>query len=266
MNREIGFSVQELLGEGPICGFLSEEEIEALADGRLDPRRRAAWEEHAGGCAFCSELRDDLQAFLRLAEGEDPGTFSERRAFRKSRARVEAAIGAERRHLFRLVRLGVVAAALALTALVLILGLPRRTSPSLIAEIESVPLVPPPVVRGVAVETWNEARTAWDSGNFDEAAVVLEEAAAGSTSDPALLFYLGVARLRADDAAGAEEALRRADALERDVPSDSTRWMLATALDRLGRTEEACEVLRSVAGLGGAHADRAEKITRTSCP
>ena len=93
----------------------------------------------------------------------------------------------------------------------------------------------------------------------------LERAAAAGSEDASLWFYLGQARLLAGDARGAVDALRRADALEIDAPSEHTRWMLAAALERTGRQDEACAALRSVAEIGGTRSAAARARVARWC-
>jgi tetratricopeptide (TPR) repeat protein len=81
--------------------------------------------------------------------------------------------------------------------------------------------------------------------DMDEATRLAERAVAAAPDDPYSAGTLGTARLRGGDAAGAVEYLTRALAVPRPAPSEATdRFLLATALAKLGRTKEATEALR----------------------
>jgi len=262
MSDEMRFGLGELLGLGPRCDFLGPEEQEALLEGSLSPERRRAFEEHAAECPACSELMADVEMFRDLSAGGTP-MASERRAFRETDSRVRRELGLEPgRRARRPMAFGLLAASVAAAALV-----PRAPEPALFEEIDVVALVPPPAVRGgPSVETWEEARAAWEAGDFAGVVTLLSPELDEAPADDGLLFYLGVAHLRLGGHEKAIEALTRLDRLQADLPSENTRWYLAAALDGAGRRQEACGVLRSVFDMGSTRAGEAQRIIQRGCP
>ncbi len=269
MSDRPRFLVGDLAGLGAPCDHLSAEEAEALAEGRLAAGRLGEIEAHAASCPACAELLDDLERFRTLAS-RGLTVPSERRAFDAADAAVRRKLrlsrapqSAPRRILRAAVRYGWLPA---LAAAVLLLVWLRPPPPVLIASVEAVPLEPPPTVRGLSLgETWDRLERPWNAGAMAEAARILDTAAEEHPDRADLLFYLGVARLRSGEAASAVEALQKADRLEAEAPSENTRWMLAAALERTGRIEEACDALRSVAEIGGARAGAAREIVDRAC-
>lgn len=267
MSDELSFGLGELLGLEPRCDFLGEEEQEALLEGSLSPERRRAFEEHAVECPSCSELMADVEMFRALSAGGG-SMASERRAFRASDARVRRDLGLEPgRRARRPMAFGLLAASVAAAALMIFILVPRAPEPVLFQEIDVVPLVPPPSVRGgPSVETWEEARVAWEADDFAGVVTILSPALDEAPADESLLFYLGVVRLRLGDHDQAVEILTRLDRLQADLPSENTRWYLAAALDGAGRREEACGILRSISDMGSTRAVEAQRIVRRGCP
>jgi cytochrome c-type biogenesis protein CcmH/NrfG len=263
MSDDLRYRIGELFGEERACDFLSIEEIESLMNRNLDPARRVAFETHAASCAECDSLLDDLAHFGKI---ESHGLLPrEMRAFRKSDERVRLKLGLESpsRSRFRLLFWSLIPTA-AVLALVLFSQL-QPSHPLLIESVPAVPLKPPPVVRGPDMsEVWSEAADAWERDDMAAAVRALEPAVAARPDDPALRFYLGLARLRTGDAAAAVEDLRTADRLE-NPPSETIRWILAAALERASRFEEACAVLRELAESGGARAGEADRIVSERC-
>jgi cytochrome c-type biogenesis protein CcmH/NrfG len=264
MSDDLRFRIRELFGEARACDFLSFEEVEALAEGRLEPARLEEFERHAESCAACDTLRADLASFSAI---EEKGLLEpEKRAFHRTEGRVRATVGLgpparARMHLVYISLLP--AAAVVLLALFFLPGLLR---PTLIESLPEVPLTPPPIVRGPALaEVWSDAAEAWERDDMAAAIGVLGPAVETWPDDAPMRFYLGLARLRAGDAPGAVEALETADRLEKP-PSETVRWALVAALERASRFDEACEALRSVADLGGERADEARRIADESCP
>lgn len=270
MSERPRFRVGDLAGLDAPCGHLSAEEAEALAEGRLAAERLGEIEALAASCPACAELLDDLERFRTLAS-RGLTVASERRAFDAADAAARRKLGLPRaprpgfrRVLRGAVRYGWFPAAAAAAVLLVVWLTPSR--PVLIASVEAVPLEPPPTVRGLSLgETWDRLERPWNAGDMAEAARILDAAAEKHPDRADLLFYLGVARLRSGEAVSAVEALRKADRLEAETPSENTRWMLAAALERTGRTEEACDVLRSVAEIGGARAGAAREIAGRAC-
>jgi cytochrome c-type biogenesis protein CcmH/NrfG len=264
VNDRLAFRVGDLMGLDEACGHLSPQELEGLVEGRLDRDRLRELEAHAADCAACSELIDDLEQFRTLV-AKGLTVSSERKAFEASDAEVRARVGLLRlpRRWFRPLFVWLTPA-VAFTFLLAVWFWP--SGPRMIAEVERVPLQPPPAVRGLALsETWDRLEGPWKADDMDEAARILSDAVARNPDRPDLLFYLGVARLRAGDAEAALEALSRSDELESAAPSEHTRWMLAAALERNGRADEACAALRSVARIGGVRAEAAREIVEASC-
>ena len=263
MSGPIPIRLGDLLGNAADCSFFHEGEIAEWADGHLDAERFAAWIEHANSCDYCAELADDQHLFQQLTtDGVTiPGEF---RAYEKTDARVREAIGlGQRKRRRRWTFLGWLVPAFAIAALLILLVLPH---PPLIKQIEQVPLIPPPAVRGFSVnEYWVEIEAAWTDEDYATAEAVLTRALAEHPELSDLAFYQGLARLNRNDWNGAIDSLQRADTLQVDSPSDTTRWALATALDRAGRRDAACRMLDAVVDLGGSHATRARTITESSC-
>jgi len=270
MNDGLLFRVGDLLGLDAPCDNLSRAEQEDLVEGRLGPERLAEFEAHASVCASCGELLEDLQRYRNLV-ATGLTIPSERNAFDGTDAAVRRKLGLGgaarrgRRGLFSWITPLWLTPALATVVLLVLWLWPAR--PLLIASVEPVPLQPPPTVRGLALErTWERLEGPWRADDMQGAARILEPAAQAHPERVDLWFYLGVARLRSGDAAGAVEALLEADRLEASAPSENTRWMLAAALERTGRVEQACAALRSVAEIGGVRAGAARAITDRACP
>lgn len=264
MSDRLEYRVGDLVGlDGP-CDHLSREELEDLVEGRLDPGRFRDLETHAAGCAACTELLSDLDRFRDLLFS-GLAVATERRAFEATDPEVRRKLGLLRppRRWFRPM-LFWLTPAMAVLVLALIWLWP--TEPVLIARIEPVPLQPPPAVRGLTLsETWSGLEEPWAAGDMARASVLLQAAVEQHPGQPDLLFYLGLARLLGGDATGALAALQEADRIEADFPSEQTRWMLAAALERVGRRDEACATLRSVAEIGGGRSVQAREIVERSC-
>ena len=257
------FRLGELLGDDSRCEHLSPEELMSLVEGRLDAARLEALERHARSCAACSELLDDVETFRGLTNS-GVTVASEHRAYLDSDARIRRRLGLVRRTpRFRWFYTWAVPAIAAMLVLVVWLS---PGDELLIANVERMPLVPPPTVRTVdSTEAWRQIALAWNDGDMSGAIALLESTVEESEEDASLWFYLGHARLLAGDAAGAVEALSRADSLELDAPSEHTRWMLAAALERVDRRDEACAALRSVVEIGGSRAAAARRLVERSC-
>ncbi len=269
MNDRLRFQVGELLGLGAPCGYLSPAEIEDLAEGRLSLDRLEELRLHAESCGACAELLDDVERFGRLVHS-GLTIPAERRAFERADADVRRGLDLEDPPSGRLAGLisGIrglwMLPAIAAAVLLAVWLWPSR--PHLIASLDPVPLAPPPSVRGLSLgETWHLLEGPWEAGDMSAAARILEPAVLEHPERADLRFYLGVARLRSGDPAGAVEALREADRLEGPIPSEQTRWVLAAALERTGRMREACEALRSVAEIGGTRASTAREIVDRGC-
>jgi tetratricopeptide (TPR) repeat protein len=269
MNDGLLFRVEDLLGLDERCDHLSSAELEELVEGRLPADRFRELKIHADGCPACTELLDDLAQYrtLVLSGLTIP---SERAAFEKADADARARLGLRRtpRRWFRGLFSGLTPVWLtpALATLILMAVWLWPVQPRLIATVEPVPLQPPPTVRGLSLgQTWERLEGPWSADDMREAARILDPAVREHPERADLLFYLGVARLRSGDPEGALEALRRADEIETAAPSENTRWMLAAALERVGRTDEACDALRSVVEIGGTRAEAAREITDGAC-
>jgi tetratricopeptide (TPR) repeat protein len=263
VTQQVQFRLGELLGGGARCEHLAPDEVMDLAEGRLRAGRLETLEQHARTCAACTELLDDVETFRKLTVS-GVTIPAELRAFERSEARIRRRIGLSRLlSRFRWFLTWSVPAFAAMLLLVLWLAPePAR----MIAEVERMPLVPPPSVRAAgAAETWREIALAWSADDMPRALSLLESAAAAGSEDASLWFYLGHARLLAGDARGAVDALARADALEIEAPSEHTRWMLAAALERTDRRNEACAALRSVAEIGGTRGAAARERVERWC-
>jgi hypothetical protein len=269
MKEGLLFRIGDLLGLREPCNHLSREELEDLVEGRLAPDRMETLEAHASACSGCAELLDDLARYRHLVLS-GLTIPSERKAFDRVDGAVRERLGLRRtrRGLFHDLASWMsplwVPAALASVILLLIWLWPSR--PQLIASVEHVPLQPPPMVRGLSLsQIWERLEEPWSADDMTAVTRILEPAVREHPERTDLLFYLGVARLRSGDAEGAVEVLLRADRLEAPVPSESTRWMLAAALERVGRTEEACAALDSVVEIGGSRAAAAREIVDRAC-
>jgi hypothetical protein len=260
---QLHFRLGELLGVDSRCENLSPDELMSLVEGRLDGARLEALEQHARSCTACSELIDDVETFRQLTSS-GVAVASEHKAFLESDARIRRKLGLARRlPRFRWFYTWAVPAITAILVLAIWLS---PGDELLIADVERMPLVPPPTVRTIdATEAWRQIGLAWEADDMARAVVLLESAVEESGEDASLWFYLGHARLLTGDAAGALDALSRSDALERHAPSEHTRWMLAAALERIDRRDEACDALRSVVEIGGSRAPAARERVERSC-
>lgn len=269
MSEPLRFRVGDLVGVEPPCEQLSAAEVEDLADGRLSLDRLEQVRKHAETCASCAELLDDVDRFGRLVTS-GLTIPSERRAFERTDPEVRRGLGLAGPSGWhpwtRLPRRIQLWALPSFAAVVLLLVWLWPSRPLLIADLDPVPLVPPPSVRGLSLgETWDRLQGSWGAGDMSTAARILESAIRDHPERADLRFYLGVALLRSGDAPGAVDALRDADRLEDPIPSEHTRWMLAAALERTNRVSEACEALRSVAEIGGTRASAAREIVARAC-
>jgi hypothetical protein len=260
---QLHFRLGELLGDDSRCENLSPDELMSLVEGRLDGARLEALEQHARSCTACAELLDDVETFRKLTNS-GVTVASEHKAFLQSDAKIRRRLGLSRRlPRFRWFYTWAVPAIAAVLLLVVWLS---PGDELLIANIERMPLVPPPTVRTIdATEAWRQVGLAWEADDMARAVVLLESAVEGVDEDASLWFYLGHARLLTGDAAGAVDALSRSDALEQDAPSEHTRWMLAAALERIDRRDDACAALRSVVSIGGSRAPAARERLERSC-
>lgn len=269
MSDALLFRIEDLLGLDERCDHLSSAELQELVEERLPAERLEEWKSHAAGCSACTELLEDLAQYRNLVRS-GLTIPSERMAFENADAATRESLGLRRSpgRWFRAWFSGLNPVWLtpAVAAILLLAIWIWPAEPRLIASVEPVPLQPPPTVRGLSLDqTWERLREPWSADDMHAAAGILEPAVRAHPERADLLFYLGVARLRSGDAAGAVEALRRADRLEAPAPSENTRWMLAAALERVGRIDEACGALRSVVEIGGARAGEAGEIADRAC-
>lgn len=262
MSRELRFRLGDLLADGPRCDFLGDEELIDFVENRLGATRHDAFHRHVVGCASCSELVDDLAIFRKLTAA---GVIvpAELAAFR-------AADSGVRRRLSRIVlgsRLRTLFYWLSPVLVSLLAVLLLWPSPSrMTGEIETMPFLPPPAVRSADLgQVWRQVGEAWSAGEMRHAAALLEAAVAESPQEADLQFYLGYARLRNGEPGRALDALQQADRLQADAPSEHTRWMLAAALERVDRKDEACAALRSVVEIGATRASAAREIVERDC-
>lgn len=264
MNLVLRFRLGDLLVGPATCSHLDEDEVIGLAEGRLNAERLTRFGQHAEDCDSCTELLDDLKTFQGLTT-HGITIASERKAYEKSAARIRQSLPRARTLAsFRSVLLWLTPAVAAAIVIALLTWIPDGR---MIAEIGTVPLVPPPTVRAAdMMEKWQKLDVAWSEDDMPLAAGLLEEAVVESPEDTSLWFYLGYARLRIGDDSGAVEALQQADALQAEAPSAQTRFMLAAALERVGRRDEACDALRSVEEIGGSRGQEAGEIVKRSCP
>lgn len=204
-----------------------------------------------------SDLLADAELFKRFVT-DGLRIESERRQFQASDQRVRRTIGfiddePEKRSNVRWMSTAAVGIAAAILLLVM---LPKKEA--LVPGVSEIPLSPPPLVRGASPDLWKDVATAWEAGAFSDAVDRLAAAAGEDSDDSALLYHLGLARLRAGQDLLAVEALQLANELESDPPSDEIRWLLAAALDAAGDRREACRILRQ---LGTGFGRRAKEAT-----
>lgn len=106
------------------------------------------------------------------------------------------------------------------------------------------------VVRGGPTDSqafltaFGSAIAPYRDGRYDEAAVSLDAVTRSFPDVSEGWFYLGVARLLSDDAAGAVVPLERADASS--VVGNEAAWLKAVALERAGRASDASAWLRTL--------------------
>ena len=264
MNLVLRFRLGDLLIGPATCAHLDDDEVIGLVEGRLTAERLIHFGGHADDCDSCTELLDDLETFQGVTT-HGITIPSERKAYEKSSARIRhRLVRARALAPFRSVLLWLTPAIAAAAAIAVLTWIPDGR---LITDIGTVPLVPPPTVRAADVmETWQKLGVAWNEDDMPLAVGLLEEAVSDSPEDTSLWFYLGYARLRTENYPGAVEALRQADTLQVDAPSGQTRFMLAAALERVGRRDDACEALRSVEEIGGSRGQEAGEIVKRSCP
>lgn len=164
MSEHWTFRLGELLESDRPCAFLLPEEIEALAQGRLERRRRAEFERHVTDCRPCAGLLEELAQFETIVTGG--GVPSERRSFRDSDSVIRERLGLARQGGNRHIGFAL-APALAAVLAILLLLVPTAELPMLIPEIESLRFVPPPSTRGISQhETWQGALEAWNADDF----------------------------------------------------------------------------------------------------
>lgn len=262
MSRELRFRLGDLLAGEPRCDFFGDEELVGFVEDRLGAARLDAFDRHATGCVSCTELVDDLKVFRKLTTA-GVTVPAELASFRTVDARVRrrlsrVALGGRLRTFFYWL-------SPVLVSLLAVLFFWPATE-HMIREIETMPFLPPPAVRSADLGlVWRQAGEAWSAGNMERAATLLEVAVAESPGEADLQFYLGHARLLSGDAEGAVAALQLADRLQTDAPSEHTRWMLAAALERVERGEEACTALRSIVEIGATRAADARDIVERAC-
>lgn len=263
MNRTHTMKLEDLLALHAACDFLTRREREQLVEGRLPVERLQDWERHANECVHCATFQEDLRVFRRTAEAG--GILSaESAAFDsyEDRNRERLRLGKRVRR-FRKPWLWIPAGAIAaLLAVVVWLG----GGPPLVETPDALPFLPPPAVRGATeAEAWKSLEPLWREENWSEAVALLDSIAAKENPDPGLLLYLGVAQLEAGRERGAVETLERLDGMQAEIPSETTRYFLAVALDRSGERAAACRRMEQVASMGGARAGEAERIVRERC-
>jgi len=262
VSRELRFRLGDLLADGPRCDFFGDEELAGFVENRLGAARLDAFDRHVAGCVSCSELVDDLAMFRKLTTAgvTIPAELASFRTVdggvRRRLSRV--ALGSRLRTLFYWLSPVLVS----LLAVLLFWPSPEF----MIREIETMPFLPPPAVRSADLgQAWRQVGEAWGAGDMQRAATLLEAAVAQSPEEADLQFYLGHARLLNGETERAAAALRQADRLQSDAPSEHTRWMLAAALERIDREEEACAALRSIVEIGATRASEARGIVERDC-
>ncbi len=255
----------ELLGTLPSCDVLGLEGLDALLEDRLTADERVRWEAHARTCPDCAELQAELLSFKALTEGPPPRlSRAARRADRRLRRHLGIPVGKSGSNAPRLAA-ALCAAALAMVALLLVRA--PSGEPGFPVAVESASLVAPHALRAAGpLASIESARRAMTLGDLEEAEQLLAEALRTAPDDAHLLHNLAVVQLRRGRAEEAAEAFARADALQRYLPSEETRFWRAVALSQLGRRSEACALLEDVVAIDGERAAQAEEIASEGCP
>jgi hypothetical protein len=264
VNGQPRYRLGDVLGLEDECGAVDPIEVENLMEGTVEPSRLAEIEAHARECPVCAELLDDVRQFRKLTdsvntEGLDPVPEEGRRSATRFQDR-----GRARRARWIPV---VAAAAVAAAALIVMFWPGAPPGPVFDVDAREAVWIDPPAVRssspaGVAVR---DAREAFDFGALDRAEAILASALDKNPENVFVLHDLGIIRLRRGDAAGAVEALRRADEIQAVAPSSETRFWLAVSLSAAGRPELACETMRSAAEIPGSRQTRARSLVEQAC-
>lgn len=235
----------------------------------LDPPLRARLDEHVSTCEHCARLDRDLEATLSPG-ADDDGAASRvlARVAPRRPARVAPWLG---------LAAGVILAA-GLTALWWSRSVPAH-APSIpqTVEVAPAPAAPtiveaPPVVALWMIEpaavrvplsalgtprggesaadegtaALIQALEPYQQGDYAAAAGRLEAFVGQHPDHPEAVLYLGVSYLMADRPARAAAPLERARALARPDRRPEVDWYLATAEQRMGRTEASLARLREL--------------------
>lgn len=263
MSGSRAFRLNELLSLHDSCEFLSREEQEQLLEDRLPAERRSDWERHAEQCAACALMQEDIRVF-QAASGDDAMLRSEQQAFERfdepTRRRLDLRPKGRRfRNSWLWLPGGAIAALLAIV-------LWNGGAPPLVEDLSPLPFLPPPTVRGATdAERWAALEPLWLAGDWKGAQSLLESIAGQDDPDTGLLLYLGAAQLEAGVSESAAVTLGRLNEMQQEQPSETTRFLLAVALDRSGDRGEACRIMEQVAGMGGARTEQASRIVRERC-
>ncbi len=266
------FRVGDFVPTEEACGRYSPEDLVARIEGRLDGEQAARIDEHCSDCLICREFLEENALFDRLVRA-DAASPAEARLLRKASFPTPAPRPVRRSPRLRWsagVAVALAAAAVGLAVFTTLrpppARLPAPLEASIRAELESLPFLPPPDVRGSEPkDLWASAAAAWNSGNLGQALGFLEEVTAARPDDAGAWFYVGLCRLRLGQASAAVAPLRRATELEQPFPTGQTRWALAVALLRAGQLAESCDLLGSVEDGEGDAAERARRLRGSVC-
>ena len=258
MDEGIRLKLGELLGFDRACDYLDEAAVLSFVEHRMAPSELRRLQTHAAGCPDCAELLADAESFGRLAAG-GVQLANERRAFREADRKTRRVLGLDGERKRGPGWISWLVPAFGAVALGLLVVLLRPAAP-LMPTVGTMPLAPPPSVRGLSLaEVYERLAPVWERDDMPAALPILEAGVAADPGREDLMLYLGIARLRTGRTAEAVTILEELDALQADVPSEHTRWFLAAAYDRAGRPAEACAALRSVVAVGGSRVEAARE-------
>ncbi len=266
------------------CTFLTDAELDALIEGKLAVERLEAFRAHAMDCDACALLAADVDVMRDLAEhGPSERELSEYRSLEPEAhgaAGTAAAASAEtassdaapvpRAGGYRW--LAVAAMLIVAVGLGVLLRPVGPGGPSVELpggerlRFEAMVFDAPPTLRGQPdlEQLWQQAREAYDSQNWSEAAGVLEQVEALDPEDSDAALYRGIALLMTDRYDEAVEALARSRRLKQELedPLSAPLWFEALAHLGADRPAEALPLLDRAAETGGAYASDAREVAQ----